>query len=81
MVETTVQLTEEERRRLADIARQTEQSEEEVIREAVSRFIDAFHTRAHPDAIDHAFGLWKNRDDLPDFEKLRREADRLPPRP
>jgi hypothetical protein len=26
--------------------------------------------------LDRVAGIWKNRDDLPDFEKLRKEWDR-----
>lgn len=48
----------------------------ELIREAVDGFLDRYGEGNRQELLRGARGMWKDRDDLPDFEALRREFDR-----
>ena len=76
MVRTQVYLTEEERSSLAKLARTRRARQSVLIREAIDSYIernDAAHRLA---VLKRLAGMWKDRDDLPDFAQLRRESDR-----
>jgi hypothetical protein len=76
MVRTQIYLTEAERERLATLSDKTGKSQSELIREAIDRFLSG---RSHADRVTllrRARGMWKDREDLPDFPALRRELDR-----
>ena len=76
MVRTQIYLTERQRDELAAIAKTLGKKQSELIREAVDRLIDqAGHSRRDAVLRDTA-GIWKDRRDLPDFEKTRAEWDR-----
>lgn len=77
MMETELNLTEEERTGLREIARRTGRTEGELIHEAVSRLISGFQIENRLALMRQAKGIWKDRNDLPAFEDLRREWDRL----
>jgi hypothetical protein len=73
-----IDLTEAQFNALQSIARQTGRSQDDLVREAVDRFLQE---EAH-DVVDWrerlraGEGLWEQRDDLPDFAMVRREMDR-----
>jgi hypothetical protein len=46
-----------------------------LIREAVDKFIDRYAEGSRLEFLRAARAMWKDRDDLPDFEALRREFD------
>jgi hypothetical protein len=46
-----------------------------LIREAVDGFLDRYGEGNRLELLRGARGMWKDRDDLPDFEALRREFD------
>ncbi|MBZ0160313.1 MAG: ribbon-helix-helix domain-containing protein [bacterium] len=76
MVRTQIYLTEEEREGIDAIAKSTGKKQSEVIREAVDRFL-ALSKRSRREAIlKDAAGMWRDRDDLPDFSAARRSWDR-----
>lgn len=77
MVRTQIYLTEEERRRLSELARSTGKVQSELIREAVDRYLD-LQRHTHRDTVTHkAAGMWADRTDLPDFDAVRAEWDRM----
>lgn len=76
MVRTQIYLTEDERDALGTISDETGRTQSDLIREAVDRFVDEFkgdHRRAW---LQKGFGLWRERDDVPDVAALRREWNR-----
>lgn len=76
MVRTQLYLTEAERDELAALAKATGKKQSELIREALDRFLEQSSVNRRDVVLDRAAGLWKDRDDLPDFRALRDEWDR-----
>lgn len=76
MRRTQIYLTDEERKALRVIANRLGQSQSEVIRAAVDRYIDHYHEGNTLDLLRRARGIWKDRTDLPDFSAVRNEFDR-----
>jgi len=76
MVRTQLYLTSREREALQEMARETGKSQSELIREAIDRFVASFRKTDRNALLQQARGLWKDREDLPDFGTLRRELDR-----
>ena len=77
MVRTQIYLTEAERVALRAIARQTGKKQSELIRQAIDRLIEGFQPGERQARLQMARGMWQERADLPDFQTLRRELDRL----
>ena len=78
MVRTQIYLTEEERDELRRIGQETGKKQSELIRRAIDDFIDRHQPKDRRAMLEQAWGIWKDRDDLPDFQALRREFDRFP---
>jgi len=76
MVRTQIYLTDEEKTALQDIANETGVSQSELIRHAIDRFIERQQEKDRKTLFQKARGLWKDREDLPDFRILRNEFDR-----
>jgi len=76
MANDTITITEEQRNILQTIAEQTGKSEEELVQEAVELLIRQFRQARRQELIQQAFGMWRDRTDLPDFAAMRRELDR-----
>ena len=76
MVRTQIYLTTEERDGLVALARTTGKKQSELIREAVDQLIEQSSPKRREEVLRRAAGMWKDRTDLPDFRKLRKEWDR-----
>ncbi|AKJ64684.1 ribbon-helix-helix domain-containing protein [Kiritimatiella glycovorans] len=76
MFRTQVYLTEEERCGLAQMVEFTGRKQSQLIREAVDQFLYQARELRAEHTLNKASGLWCNRDDLPDFDEIRRSWDR-----
>jgi predicted transcriptional regulator len=77
MMETEINLTEQERNALQEISQRTGRTENELVREAVGQFIGRFQIGDRRALMQQARGIWKGREDLPAFRELRNEWDRI----
>ena len=78
MFRTQIYLTPNEKKALDTMSKISGKSQSELIRGAIDRYLevnDITHRRA---VLEQTVGLWRNRNDLPDFESLRKEWDRFP---
>ena len=78
MIRTQVYLTAKEKKTLSVLSKELGVHQSTLIREAIDQFIESkcVEKKQKYDVLNAAFGLWADRSDLPDFEKLRREFDR-----
>jgi hypothetical protein len=76
MVRTQIYLTQHEREGLAKLTKTTGMKLSELIRKAVNRLIDQSSVANREAVLKNAAGIWKNRDDLPDFTLTRSDWDR-----
>ncbi len=76
MVRTQIYLTEEEKSALNSISLQVGKKQSELIREALDELIARYSDSRRQEILDNTAGIWKDRDDLPDFATLRGEWDR-----
>ncbi len=76
MVRTQIYLTEEERDGLSVLAEASGKKQSKLIREAVDRLIHQFSHARRDAVLKDAASLWQDRNDLPDFDGMRRSWDR-----
>lgn len=77
MFRTQVYLTENERKMLIILSKETGQHQSELIREAIDLFINRKFSSKRKKRKSLAAGLWSDRGDLPDIGTLRKEFDRF----
>lgn len=77
MVRTQIYLTEDERSALQSLAKQTGQSQNQLIRHAIDVMLKTTQEPNKNAALHAAKGMWKDSDELPDFRKLREESNRF----
>ena len=77
MARTQVYLTEREKQDLAALSRATGRKQSELIREAIDRFLRERSADCREKVLDEVAGIWRDRDDLLDFDALRRSWDRV----
>jgi predicted transcriptional regulator len=78
MTTLAIELSEKEHRALESLAKDTGKSAQTIVKEALEEVLRDASTFDWKAAIGRGEGLWENRDDLPDFEQLRKEWDRDP---
>ena len=71
-----INLTEQELDALREMSRTTGQTERDLVQKAVRRMINHEQRDDHLTLMRIGRGLWKNREDLPDWANLRREWNR-----
>lgn len=76
MVRTQIYITDRERQGLRGLAKATGKTQSELIRVAIDRFLAASLPGERLALLRQGRGLWKAREDLPDFGELRRSWDR-----
>jgi len=76
MVRTQIYLTKQERDALLNLSRESGKKQSELIREAIDAFLAENAAAQRGDALKRLAGIWRNREDLPDFQRLRAEWDR-----
>jgi len=76
MIRTQIYLTDKQRAEIALIAKRMGKKQSEIIREAIDRLIEQSDKNKKYTVLREAAGIWKNRDDLPDFRTMRSEWDR-----
>lgn len=77
MKRTQVYLTNEQRRELKKLVARSGKRQSELIREAIDAYVAGTGEESWKSDMMAAAGLWADRDDLPDFARLRTELDRL----
>ncbi len=77
MERTQIYLTAIERKALRALARRLGRSQSALIREAVDRYIDRYQEGNRLDLLRSGRGIWAKRRDLPEFEQVRGELDRI----
>lgn len=75
MERTQIYLTREEREAVRAIAERRGQTQSEIIREAIDRYIVEFDQNTRQAILDETFGMWADHPDVPDIEALRKEWD------
>jgi len=76
MIRTQIYLTEQERDALKALSDERGKNQSELIREAIDSLIAKFSKTQRQYALERVAGMWKDRDDLPDFSKIRSGWDR-----
>ena len=79
MTTAQINLTDSQVDALHELSRRTGKTEDELLGEAVEKLIGEAEVKRQKrlERLRRAKGIWKDRDDLPDFEKLRAEWDRF----
>ncbi len=77
MRRTQIYLTGDQRKALKTIGERLGRSQSDVIREAIDRLLEVYQDGNRLELLRQARGLWADRDDLPDFQTIRAELDRL----
>ena len=76
MIRTQIYLTRSQRDELAAMAKVSGKKQSEIIRDALDRFLQEEGQSRRMATLREAAGLWKDRDDLPDFQDVRNGWDR-----
>lgn len=79
MIRTQVYITEQEKKMLTQLSKQTGESKSTLIRQAINLLCSSIKSKSSDRAkrINAAAGIWEDRTDLDEFfKKLRKEGDR-----
>ena len=77
MIRTQIYLTETEQQGLRKLCRSSGRTLSELIRQSIDQFlVEQANKMDRRALLAQARGMWRERDDLPDFAALRKEFDR-----
>ena len=76
MMETKINLTEQNQQALIEISHLTGKSQQELITSAIEDLIKNYQQKKRLDLMQQAKGIWKDREDIPNLEELRKEFNR-----
>ncbi|HEY9866806.1 MAG TPA: hypothetical protein V6D21_21715 [Candidatus Obscuribacterales bacterium] len=76
MIETQINLTEQNQQALIEISRFTGKSQQELITSAIEELIKSYPHKKPLDLMQQARGIWQEREDIPNLEQLRAEFNR-----
>ncbi len=77
MAEASIQLSEQETQALRVLAEQTGKTQDELLHDAVTQLLTQSTSQARLALLQQARGIWKERTDLLELDKLRAEFDRV----
>ena len=77
MKRTQIYLTEKEQDELQRLSDKKGTSKSALVREAVDQYLAKHSEKHRKEVFERVAGIWKDRDDLPDFDKIRKEGDRV----
>lgn len=76
MTRLQIELNDAQQAGLDALARDTGKSQQELLGEALDRFLDENDMVDWRGALQRLEGIWADRDDLPNFDEIRKEWDR-----
>lgn len=76
MIRTQIYLTEQEHKQLHKLSRRRDATVSALIRDAIDQMLSRSQRADRLELMRPARGIWKTRDDLPDFSRLRCELKR-----
>jgi predicted DNA-binding protein len=76
MVRTQIYLTQRQKDELAALSKAVGKKQSQLIREAIESLIEKEGRNRRNNVLREAAGIWKDRDDLPDFRQIRADWDR-----
>lgn len=77
MKRTQIYLTKKEQKELDRLSQKRGVSKSSIVREAVDEYLAKHSEERRKEILERVAGIWKDRDDLPNFEKIRKEWDRF----
>lgn len=77
MIRKQIYITDLEQKKLSKMSHQTKKTQSELVREAIDQLILHYFNQKQDKltVLQMARGMWKDRNDLPDFSVLRKELD------
>ena len=79
MTTATIPITQKQKTAITRMAKETERTRAEVIRDAIDAYLAQAHAKKEGQLklLRSAWGMWKDRTDLPGFEEMRGSWDRV----
>jgi metal-responsive CopG/Arc/MetJ family transcriptional regulator len=76
MKRTQIYIPEHLQKKLETLSKRRGSSKSAIIRDAVFQYIEHQSGEERTEIMRRSAGIWKNKKDIPDISKLRREIDR-----